>query len=175
MNDVLERLTTCIELGKINKAFPFPAEMKGGVGAEELCKIALEQGIAPEEIRNKALIPGMSRIGEKYSQGKAFVPEMLISAKAMSAAMKHLKPFFTSGAIERRGVFVIGASFSSPNPQVAVAVMWISNYLVSWTFPMLDKSTFLTTMFHHGFSYWLYGFMAILAALFMWKWVPETK
>jgi SP family xylose:H+ symportor-like MFS transporter len=58
---------------------------------------------------------------------------------------------------------------------VAVAVMWISNYLVSWTFPMLDKSTFLTTMFHHGFSYWLYGFMAILAALFMWKWVPETK
>jgi SP family xylose:H+ symportor-like MFS transporter len=30
-------------------------------------------------------------------------------------------------------------------------------------------------MFHHGFSYWLYGFMAILAALFMWKWVPETK
>jgi SP family xylose:H+ symportor-like MFS transporter len=58
---------------------------------------------------------------------------------------------------------------------VAVAVMWMSNYLVSWTFPILDKSTFLTTMFHHGFSYWLYGFMAILAALFMWKWVPETK
>jgi SP family xylose:H+ symportor-like MFS transporter len=58
---------------------------------------------------------------------------------------------------------------------VAVAVMWISNYLVSWTFPMLDKSSFLTNLFHHGFSYWLYGFMAILAALFMWKWVPETK
>ena len=108
MNDVLERLTTCIEFGKINRAFPFPAEMKGGDGAEELCRMALEQGIAPEEILNKALIPGMSRIGEKYSQGKAFVPEMLISAKAMSAAMKHLKPFFTSGAIKRRGVFVIG-------------------------------------------------------------------
>ncbi len=58
---------------------------------------------------------------------------------------------------------------------VAVAVMWISNYLVSWTFPMLDKSTLLTNLFHHGFSYWLYGFMAILAAFFMWKWVPETK
>ncbi|MGA9121453.1 MAG: D-xylose transporter XylE [Bacteroidota bacterium] len=58
---------------------------------------------------------------------------------------------------------------------VAVAVMWVSNYLVAWTFPMLDKSTFLTTLFHHGFSYWVYGSMAILAALFMWKWVPETK
>ncbi len=108
MNDVLERLTTCIELGKVNKAFPFPAEMKGQDGAEELCTMALEQGIAPEDILDQALIPGMSRIGEKYSQGKVFVPEMLISAKAMSAAMKHLTPFFTSGTLKRRGVFVIG-------------------------------------------------------------------
>src|SRR5208283_574428 len=108
MDNILERLTTCIERGKINKAFPFPAEMKGGDGAEELCIMALAQGIPPEEILNKAMIPGMSRIGEKYSQGKVFVPEMLISAKAMSAAMKHLKPYFTSGAIKRRGVFVIG-------------------------------------------------------------------
>ncbi len=58
---------------------------------------------------------------------------------------------------------------------VAVAVQWMTNYLVSWTFPMLDKSTFLTGLFHHGFAYWFYGVMAILAALFMWKIVPETK
>lgn len=57
----------------------------------------------------------------------------------------------------------------------AVAVQWVSNYLVSWTFPMMDKSTFLTDMFHHGFAYWVYGVMGILAALFMWKFVPETK
>lgn len=58
---------------------------------------------------------------------------------------------------------------------VAVAAQWISNYLVSWTFPMMDKSTFLTNLFHQGFSYWIYGVMGILAALFMWKYVPETK
>jgi SP family xylose:H+ symportor-like MFS transporter len=58
---------------------------------------------------------------------------------------------------------------------VAVAVQWITNYFVSWTFPMLDKSSFLTSLFHHGFAYWVYGVMAILAALFMWKMVPETK
>ncbi len=58
---------------------------------------------------------------------------------------------------------------------VAVAAQWISNYLVSWTFPMMDKSTFLTGLFHQGFSYWIYGVMGILAALFMWKYVPETK
>lgn len=58
---------------------------------------------------------------------------------------------------------------------IAVAAQWISNYLVSWTFPMMDKSTFLTDMFHHGFSYWIYGLMGLLAAFFMWKYVPETK
>jgi methanogenic corrinoid protein MtbC1 len=50
----------------------------------------------------------MARIGEKFSQGKAFVPEMLLAARAMTAAMVHLKPFFTSGAVKRRGVFVVG-------------------------------------------------------------------
>ena len=50
----------------------------------------------------------MSRIGERFSQGKAFVPEMLLSARAMTAAMAHLRPFFTSGAVKRKGVFVVG-------------------------------------------------------------------
>ncbi len=108
MSDILERLSYCIEVGKINKVSPFPTGLKGQDGADELCRKALEQGIKPEVILNVALIPGMSRIGEKFSQGRAFVPEMLISAKAMTTAMKHLKPFFTSGEIKRKGVFVIG-------------------------------------------------------------------
>ena len=58
---------------------------------------------------------------------------------------------------------------------VAVAAQWISNYLVSWTFPMMNKSSFLVDNFHNGFAYWIYGVMGILAALFMWKFVPETK
>ncbi|MFV0375907.1 MAG: D-xylose transporter XylE [Mangrovibacterium sp.] len=58
---------------------------------------------------------------------------------------------------------------------VAVAAQWVSNYLVSWTFPMMNKSSFLVDHFHNGFSYWIYGVMGVLAALFMWKYVPETK
>ena len=57
---------------------------------------------------------------------------------------------------------------------VAVASQWISNFLVSWTFPMLDKNEALTATFNHGFSYWIYGLMGLLAALFIWKMVPET-
>ncbi len=58
---------------------------------------------------------------------------------------------------------------------IAVAAQWLANYLVSWTFPMMDKSSYLNDLFHHGFSYWVYALMAILSALFMWKFVPETK
>jgi MFS transporter, SP family, xylose:H+ symportor len=58
---------------------------------------------------------------------------------------------------------------------VAVAAQWIANYLVSWTFPMLDGNPTLVSHFNHGFAYWIYGVMSILAALFVWKFVPETK
>lgn len=58
---------------------------------------------------------------------------------------------------------------------VAVAAQWIANYLVSSTFPVLNSNPHLVKMFHHGFAYFIYGVMSILAALFVWKFVPETK
>jgi SP family xylose:H+ symportor-like MFS transporter len=58
---------------------------------------------------------------------------------------------------------------------VAVAAQWIANLLVSWTFPMMNDNTWLTAQFNHGFSYWIYAVMGFLAALFVWKLVPETK
>lgn len=58
---------------------------------------------------------------------------------------------------------------------IAVAAQWIANYLVSWTFPMMDKSSFLIEKFNHGFAYWIYGLMAVIAAVFVWRFVPETK
>lgn len=58
---------------------------------------------------------------------------------------------------------------------VAVAAQWIANYLVSWTFPMMDKNTYLLEKFNHGFAYWIYGVMGVLAMWLVWKFVPETK
>ena len=58
---------------------------------------------------------------------------------------------------------------------LAVAFQWVSNYLVSVTFPMMDKNSYLIEKFNHGFSYWIYGVMGILAMLTVWKFVPETK
>lgn len=58
---------------------------------------------------------------------------------------------------------------------IAVAAQWVANWVVSFTFPMMNDNTWLTNQFHHGFTYWIYGIMGILSALFMWKFVPETK
>jgi len=58
---------------------------------------------------------------------------------------------------------------------IAVAAQWVSNFLVSWTFPIMDKNETLVSNFNHGFSYWIYAVLAILAALFVWKKLPETK
>lgn len=58
---------------------------------------------------------------------------------------------------------------------IAVAAQWIANLIVSWTFPIMNSSSALTNLFHHGFTYWIYGIMGLLSAFFMWKMVPETK
>jgi SP family xylose:H+ symportor-like MFS transporter len=58
---------------------------------------------------------------------------------------------------------------------IAVAAQWIANWLVSFTFPIMNDNQILTQHFNHGFSYWIYGVMGILAAFFVWKYVPETK
>jgi len=58
---------------------------------------------------------------------------------------------------------------------IAVAAQWIANWIVSLTFPMMNDNVWLTNQFNHGFSYWIYGIMGILSAIFVWKMVPETK
>lgn len=108
MNTLLEQISKCIELGKINKESPYPPDMKGQNGADELTKKALDEGIGPNEILENGLIPAMGIVGNKFSKNEIFVPQMLMSAKAMSGAMQHLRPYFQSGEAKRKGVFVIG-------------------------------------------------------------------
>ena len=58
---------------------------------------------------------------------------------------------------------------------IAVAAQWIANLFVSWSFKVLDGNSALNAMFNHGFAYWIYGAMSVLAALFVIRFVPETK
>lgn len=108
MNEILNQIALCVEAGKINKASPYPPSMKDQDGADELAKKALEQGFKPDEILEKALIPAMANVGNKFSRREIYVPQMLMSAKAMGGAIIHLKPFFQSGETKRKGTFIIG-------------------------------------------------------------------
>jgi methanogenic corrinoid protein MtbC1 len=107
-NELLLKILECVEFGKVNKDAPFPPHMRNQDGADELTRQALEQGVKPSEILNDALIKAMEKVGQKFSDKKIFVPQMLISAKAMNAAMLHLKPYFQSGEVKRKGKFIIG-------------------------------------------------------------------
>jgi corrinoid protein of di/trimethylamine methyltransferase len=108
MEELFKKIAHCVEFGKINLASPYPPDLKGQEGADELTKQALDKGASPEEILAKALIVGMEKVGIKFRENKIFVPQVLMSAKAMDAAMNHLKPFFASGSAKRKGVFIIG-------------------------------------------------------------------
>lgn len=108
MEELFEKIAHCVEFGKINLASPYPPDMKGQEGADELTKKAIDAGADPDDVLKKGLVVGMEKIGVKFRENKVFVPQVLMSAKAMSTAMEHLKPFFVSGHVKRKGVFVIG-------------------------------------------------------------------
>jgi len=58
---------------------------------------------------------------------------------------------------------------------IATLLLWLANYIVSQTFPILDEHPFLVATFHHGFAFWLYAAMCLVLIFVVWRWVPETK
>jgi len=69
---------------------------------------ALNEGVAPEEIVNGALIVGMGEIGELFKNNEVYVPEVLISARAMNAGLSILEPLLAQRDIKPAGTVVIG-------------------------------------------------------------------
>jgi len=76
--------------------------------AVEYTKQALDEGIDVEKILNDGFIPGMDVVGDLFQANEIYVPEMLISAKAMKAGMKILEPLLTKAGVKRVGKVVIG-------------------------------------------------------------------
>jgi methanogenic corrinoid protein MtbC1 len=108
MSELVNKLKEAVELGKVDKNSPYPPQLKGQDGASELTRLVLDAGTNPQDILGNALIPAMDIVGKRFSENKIFVPQMLMSAKAMGAAMFHLKPFFQSGQIKSKGTFILG-------------------------------------------------------------------
>ena len=69
---------------------------------------ALDGGVSASAILNDAMIPAMAEVGRLFEEGEYFVPEMLISARAMKSAMALLKPYLQQGQITYAGRVAIG-------------------------------------------------------------------
>lgn len=87
----------------------YDAVLRGDArGATAATNAALAAGISAEEILNKACIPAMTEVGRLFEIGEKFVPEMLISARAMSAATAILKPLLAESGVKQVGTIVVG-------------------------------------------------------------------
>ncbi len=108
MSELLNKIAHCIEFGKINRQSPYPPNMKGQDGADEYTQQALASGISAHDVLVHGLITGMEKIGKKFRENQVFVPQVLMSAKAMNTAIVHLMPYFSSGELKSKGTFIIG-------------------------------------------------------------------
>ena len=75
---------------------------------EGLTQKALSQKISAEDILNKGLVAGMQVISEQFKNNEIFIPEVLISARAMNSGLRILKPLLAESKVESKGKVVIG-------------------------------------------------------------------
>ena len=81
-------------------------------GNEEETRIlteqAIESGLPPQSILDQGMRPAMERLGERFSSGDAYLPELLIAAETMKVGMEVLKPAIVSGEVSHRAKMIIG-------------------------------------------------------------------
>lgn len=77
-------------------------------GLEGLTREAISEGIPVGRIVNEHLMPAMAEVGRLYEEGELWIPEMLMSARAMQAGMAILKPLIVGNEVRTAGRAVIG-------------------------------------------------------------------
>ncbi len=76
--------------------------------AREITDRALADGVPPIQLVNGAMIPAMTEVGRRYQCEEYFVPDLVLAARAMKAALDPIRPLLTAGNIPRTGRVVIG-------------------------------------------------------------------
>jgi 5-methyltetrahydrofolate--homocysteine methyltransferase len=95
MGEVLEAIQASVREGDQRSAVAFVRE-------------ALDAGLPAQRILADGLIPGMQQLGLRFRDGQAFLPEILVSSRAMSHGLEELRPHLEGGAAEQRGTVVLG-------------------------------------------------------------------
>ncbi len=95
MSRLYERMSTAILEGDIEKA---PTLVERG----------LSQGLVAKDILDSGLVPGMDEVGIRFRRGDMFVPEVIMSADAMSAGLEILRPELVASGVKLIGKMVMG-------------------------------------------------------------------
>jgi 5-methyltetrahydrofolate--homocysteine methyltransferase len=95
MSAIYERLSTAILQGNEDKI-------------PKLVQTGLDEGLTPKDILDHGLVVGMNEVGARFKRGEMFVPEVLMSAKAMQAGLGVLRPHLVASGAKLIGKIVIG-------------------------------------------------------------------
>ena len=75
---------------------------------KDLVPKAIEEGLSAQEILNDGLLHGMNIVGDRFSRNEAFVPEVLVAARAMNKGTELIKPLLAEAGSEPLGKAVLG-------------------------------------------------------------------
>ena len=103
---------------------------------KEQVKAMVDAGADPLEIINQGLIAGMNVVGARFKNGEMFVPEVLMSAKSLSAGIEIVKPLIADTDMPSKGKIILGDEISPDNCR-----FWDSE-----THEKLDKDRFRRDM-----------------------------
>jgi 5-methyltetrahydrofolate--homocysteine methyltransferase len=95
MSAIYERLSTAILQGNEDKI-------------PKLVQSGLDEGLMPKDILDNGLVVGMNEVGARFKRGEMFVPEVLMSARAMQAGLGVLRPHLVASGAKLIGKIVIG-------------------------------------------------------------------
>jgi 5-methyltetrahydrofolate--homocysteine methyltransferase len=106
--DIISLIQESVIQGRITKDDEGMDEgMVGKPGVTELVEKALASGLSIKDIIANGLSGGMNIVGQKFEAGEYFIPDMLASAEAVSAAMDMLQPRLAASNIETKGTIIV--------------------------------------------------------------------
>jgi 5-methyltetrahydrofolate--homocysteine methyltransferase len=106
--DIISAIQESVIQGRVTKDDEGMDEgMVGQPGVTELVEKALASGLSVKSIISEGLSGGMNIVGQKFEAGEYFIPDMLASAEAVSAAMEILEPQLATSGIKTKGTIVV--------------------------------------------------------------------
>jgi trimethylamine corrinoid protein len=110
---------------------------------------ALKQGVAPSDIIDKGMSPGMKEVGERFARYEIYLPEMMMAAEAWESAMKALEPKLLESGVKQRqvGKVVLGTvkgDIHSIGKNIVGAMLKMSGFVVVDLGVDVPASTFVT-------------------------------